>query len=525
MSTLVFIALAVLVWLLDFTVAPDDGLAKTLLPALATGLSALALARLLERALLRLLAARARLGSHSDRLHTMLAMVIYAATALGWLHYALGLNVTSLLATSAVVTLILGLALQATLGNLFTGLSLELERQLRVGDYIFKGPIEGEVVALKWRSVFLRTSNNTRIVLPNNGLTTDAVEIVPGGQPSRHTVFFAVRSHVPPMDVLAVTEDVLRSGVPKIHLEFPPSAVLLGPDPERGFLRYGARYYTLECLERSNIASNLQVRLWYALSRKGIAMAGWGVPPRDDGRLAAPLPRLAQDLVARLLPFGERRSYGPGEEIALGGGAALLLRGSAREEREARLDAERAQLARLLDDGPDEHGTVRMAAAPLAVIGERAARHLGPYAYALAHGYATRTDDPRLLHLALASHIQDEPDREVFLAEAPRHTSRRLEPGAGIGFARLLAPSTPGNGRIVSNRRCQILHLSAAALGEAIDRAVITPADLAAHDADLAAHDVDLARRPIDPGIAPPDGMPANAPASQGDALTRVDIH
>lgn len=287
MSTLVLIAVAALVWLLDFTVAPDDGLAKTLLPALATGLSALALARLLERALLRLLAGRARLGSHSDRLHTMLAMLIYAATVLGWLHYALGLNVTSLLATSAVVTLVLGLALQATLGNLFTGLSLELERQLRVGDYIFKGLIEGEVVALKWRSVFLRTSNNTRIVLPNNGLTTDAVEIVPGGQPSRHTVFFAVRSNVPPMDVLAVTEDVLRSGVRNIHLALPPSAILVGPAPERGFLRYGARYYTLECLERSNIASNLQVRLWYALSRKGIAMAGWGVPPRDDGRLVA----------------------------------------------------------------------------------------------------------------------------------------------------------------------------------------------------------------------------------------------
>lgn len=227
------------------------------------------------------------------------------------------------------------------------------------------------------------------------------------------------------------------------------------------------------------------------------------------------LPRLAQDLVARLLPFGERRSYGPNEEIALGDGAAVFLRGSAREEREAHLDVERAQLARLLDDGPDEHGTVRMAAAPLALIGERAARHLGPYAYALAHGYATWTDDPRLLHLALASHIQDERDREAFLAEAPRHTSRRLEPG--VGFARLLAPSTPGDGRIVSNRRCEILHLSAAALREAIDRAVITPADLAAHDADLA-------RLPIDPGTTPRDGMRADAPASQGDALTVVDI-
>jgi len=57
-------------------------------------------------------------------------VMIYLAALIIWLYYGLSFNITSLPATSAIFTIVIGLALQSTLGNLFSGVALELERPL-----------------------------------------------------------------------------------------------------------------------------------------------------------------------------------------------------------------------------------------------------------------------------------------------------------------------------------------------------------------------------------------------------------
>lgn len=70
-----------------------------------------------------------------------------------YVHFGLGFDITALLATSAALSLVVGLALQATLGNLFAGISIELERMVRVGDYVRRRTLAGRVVSLGWRSI------------------------------------------------------------------------------------------------------------------------------------------------------------------------------------------------------------------------------------------------------------------------------------------------------------------------------------------------------------------------------------
>ncbi len=78
-----------------------------------------------------------------------------------------GLNLTPIVATSAVTSLVLGLALQPILGNFFAGLVISLERPFRINDWIRFREIEGRVVDITWRTTHLRTRENDNLVIPN----------------------------------------------------------------------------------------------------------------------------------------------------------------------------------------------------------------------------------------------------------------------------------------------------------------------------------------------------------------------
>ena len=82
-----------------------------------------------------------------------------------------GVQLTPLLATSAAFSLILGLALQDTLGNLFAGISLQMDKTFEIGNWleIMNGSnkIVGQVRELSWRSTVLVGFADELITLPN----------------------------------------------------------------------------------------------------------------------------------------------------------------------------------------------------------------------------------------------------------------------------------------------------------------------------------------------------------------------
>lgn len=80
-------------------------------------------------------------------------------------------RLTPLLATSAVLSLVLGLALQDTLGNLFAGISLQIDKAYEIGDWVevaSGGPkVAGQIREISWRATVLVSFTDEQITIPN----------------------------------------------------------------------------------------------------------------------------------------------------------------------------------------------------------------------------------------------------------------------------------------------------------------------------------------------------------------------
>ena len=75
--------------------------------------------------------------------------------------FVFGLSLQGIVATSGVLAIVLGLALQNTLGDVFSGLSMSVEKPYEVGDAILlEGGVEGEVIQINWRSTHVQNTQN-----------------------------------------------------------------------------------------------------------------------------------------------------------------------------------------------------------------------------------------------------------------------------------------------------------------------------------------------------------------------------
>src|SRR5215213_5021505 len=81
----------------------------------------------------------------------------------------------TLLATSAVSAVVIGFALQDTLGNAFAGLAIQSEKPFHVGHWIRVGDFEGRVADVTWRATKLRTKAGNLVILPNNVVAKEAI--------------------------------------------------------------------------------------------------------------------------------------------------------------------------------------------------------------------------------------------------------------------------------------------------------------------------------------------------------------
>ena len=80
-----------------------------------------------------------------------------------------------LLASTAVLGLIIGFAAQRTLGNFVAGLMIAMTQPLRIGDWVEVGGLEGAVEEITLMYTFIRTEDNARLVIPNEKLASDTI--------------------------------------------------------------------------------------------------------------------------------------------------------------------------------------------------------------------------------------------------------------------------------------------------------------------------------------------------------------
>lgn len=109
-----------------------------------------------------------RVGHTGRLLQDLLGALIFLIAVIAALAYVLNLPVKGVLATSGALAIIVGLALQSTLSDVFSGIVLNTTKPYQVDDWIAIDATEGRVTDIDWRATFLQTSQGSMIVIPNS---------------------------------------------------------------------------------------------------------------------------------------------------------------------------------------------------------------------------------------------------------------------------------------------------------------------------------------------------------------------
>jgi small-conductance mechanosensitive channel/CRP-like cAMP-binding protein len=205
-------------------------------------------------------------------LRDLLQGFLYFGVALLALQAA-GVEPTSLLATSALLTAVIGLSLQETLGNLFAGLSLQAQPPFSVGDWLqyAEGPEGiGRVIEINWRATHLVTLSEIEVIVPNGVIAKAALKNF--SRPTtlvRHSTNVVLPDAVSPQRVQALLLRVLAD-LPGV-LATPPPLVLTGQFIDRG-ATYTIRYFVDDFARIEASEGEFRKRLWYELRRSSMEL-------------------------------------------------------------------------------------------------------------------------------------------------------------------------------------------------------------------------------------------------------------
>ena len=192
-----------------------------------------------------------------------------------------GVDLSGIVATSAVVTGILALSLQATLGNVVGGLALQLDNSIRVGDWIqLENGKQGRVREIRWRHTVIETRDWDTLIVPNASLLAANILILGKreGEPVQHRmwVYFNVDFRTNPADVISTVESALRAAPIEGVSERPPPQCIcydFAKDNRDSFAYYAARYWLTDLARDDPTNSRVRERIYSALKRAGIPLA------------------------------------------------------------------------------------------------------------------------------------------------------------------------------------------------------------------------------------------------------------
>lgn len=166
-------------------------------------------------------------------LQDLVVAIIYLGAGLSVIAYVFSVPVGTLIATSGVFAIVLGLALQSTLNDVFSGIALNLGRPYTVGDWIvLEDGAQGRVVETNWRSTHLLNGTNDLVIVPNSALAKARLTNVTSPDESHGlSLVIRVRPTKPPASIEETMRAVLLSST-KILKSPEPSATISGLDSQ-----------------------------------------------------------------------------------------------------------------------------------------------------------------------------------------------------------------------------------------------------------------------------------------------------
>jgi small-conductance mechanosensitive channel/CRP-like cAMP-binding protein len=195
---------------------------------------------------------------------------------------ASGVNLASIITTSAVITGAIAFSLQATFNNLWGGIALQMDNTCRIGDWIrvdggavpgaltpAQG-VTGQVIGIRWRCLAVATNNGETVIIPNAQLMNNRVTVLARRGdvhvPWRRKIEFNVAFGVPPSRIIAMIESALRRTEIRNVASSPPITVLCAGFEDNG-MRFVARYWLTDLQHDEWTDSQVRVHIVAALAR------------------------------------------------------------------------------------------------------------------------------------------------------------------------------------------------------------------------------------------------------------------
>ena len=266
---------------------------------------------------------RLRRGAPAPELLRQLVGLLVFGLLLGLLFkLELSVSLPALLTTSAIITAVLGLALQETLGNLFSGIALAMERTVQVGDMIRSGETVGLVEQLSWRAIKVRTMEGNSLLIPNSMASRDRLEVFRRGSvPMARTMRVGLEYDLAPARARAALEAAAADVQGVASLPAPASYLVRFHDYA---VEYELRYWLEDYAHYLDVDSRVRERVWYRLEREGIAIAYPLI--RQLQYPMGPLPRrnAADTVLAAIEASALFAPLSAAERLTLAGGARLV---------------------------------------------------------------------------------------------------------------------------------------------------------------------------------------------------------
>lgn len=210
-----------------------------------------------------------RVGHSGRLLQEVIGAVIFLIAIVAAAGYVLQLPVKGLLATSGAMAIIVGLALQSTLSDVFSGIILNTTKPYQVDDSISIDGMEGKVMDIDWRATHLLTGVGTMVVIPNS--VAAKAKIVNLSRPVNiHGVSINIMMspHIRPRRVLDALERALQ-GCSALLPTPRPRAVVKDTSPTT--IEYSVTGFISDLANKSDVRNLLFDLAYRHLEAAGIA--------------------------------------------------------------------------------------------------------------------------------------------------------------------------------------------------------------------------------------------------------------
>ena len=203
---------------------------------------------------------------------------VIALTIVGYGIYRLdvvGVNLAGIITISTVLSGALAFSAQATLGNLWGGIALQLEKTCRIGDWVRIDNLTGQVVSIRWRYMAIATTANETIVIPNSAVMNNKITVIGrrGEEPAPWVRYlhFELEYGPSPSRVITRLEQVFaHSEIANVGRDPPPRIMCLGLK-ESG-VEYAVEYRLIDPSKYWRTDSWIYSHLYAGLKRMGFGI-------------------------------------------------------------------------------------------------------------------------------------------------------------------------------------------------------------------------------------------------------------